>query len=148
MKKAWVLSYPLSSQRRLWSAWAVARLIWVFAGRTLTLLVLSCRCSIIALKLASENAFSWIILSSLTKMQDVFSPILSTEIVIKYAAKSLGISNIIKILCTKTILNRTFACVGELIHDFKLWNIAVFSEKTDVPHLPNQSIVAISVMKL
>ena len=27
-------------------------------------------------------------------------------------------------------------------------NIAVFSEKTDVPHLPNQSIVAISVMKL
>ena len=27
-------------------------------------------------------------------------------------------------------------------------NIAVFSEKTDVPHLPNQSMVAISVMKL
>ena len=26
--------------------------------------------------------------------------------------------------------------------------IAVFSEKTDVPHLPNQSMVAISVMKL
>ena len=26
-------------------------------------------------------------------------------------------------------------------------NIAVFSEKTDVPHLPNQSMVAISVMK-
>ena len=30
----------------------------------------------------------------------------------------------------------------------ELENIAVFSEKTDVPHLPNQSIVAISVMKL
>ena len=27
-------------------------------------------------------------------------------------------------------------------------NIAVFSEKSDVPHLPNQSMVAISVMKL
>ena len=27
-------------------------------------------------------------------------------------------------------------------------NIAVFSEKTDAPHLPNQSMVAISVMKL
>ena len=27
-------------------------------------------------------------------------------------------------------------------------NIAVFSEKTAVPHLPNQSMVAISVLKL
>ena len=27
-------------------------------------------------------------------------------------------------------------------------NIVVFSEKTDVPHLPNQSMVAISVMKV
>ena len=36
MKKAWVLSYPLSAQRRLWSDWAAA-------GRTVTLLVLSCR---------------------------------------------------------------------------------------------------------
>ena len=36
MKKAWVLSYPLSTQ------W-IPRLIWVFAGRTLILLVLSCR---------------------------------------------------------------------------------------------------------
>ena len=35
MKKAWVLSYPLSAQRRLWSE------IWVFAGRTAILLVLS-----------------------------------------------------------------------------------------------------------
>ena len=48
MKKAWVLSYPLSAQRRLRSAWAsqtgqMPRLIWVFAGRTVTLLVLSCR---------------------------------------------------------------------------------------------------------
>ena len=29
-----------------------------------------------------------------------------------------------------------------------LKNIAVFSEKTDVPHLQNQSMAAISVMKL
>ena len=45
MKKAWVLSYLLSTQRRLWSDWATGwmpRLIWVFAGCTLTLLVLSC----------------------------------------------------------------------------------------------------------
>ena len=43
-KKAWVLSYPLSAQQRLWSDWADAqaadqtgrmpRLIWVFAGCT------------------------------------------------------------------------------------------------------------------
>ena len=60
MKKAWVLSYPLSAQRRLRSDWAGAqadhsedsgqtgwmpRLIWVFAGRILLLLVLSCRSS-------------------------------------------------------------------------------------------------------
>ena len=37
MKKAWVLSYPLSAQRRLWSDWADA-----FTGRTLIFLVLSC----------------------------------------------------------------------------------------------------------
>ena len=88
MKKPWILSYPLSTQwrlwsdwvdplstqRRLWSDWADAqadlsraqwlakdpwflhadsedpdqtgqmpRLIWVFVGRTLILLVLSCR---------------------------------------------------------------------------------------------------------
>ena len=32
VKKAWVLSYPLSAQRRLWSVWS-SRLFWVFAGR-------------------------------------------------------------------------------------------------------------------
>ena len=38
MKKTWALSYPFSAQRRYWSR------IWcVFAGRTLILLVLSCR---------------------------------------------------------------------------------------------------------
>ena len=41
MKKHWVLSYPLSAQRRLWSDGRMPRLIWVFAGRTLILLVLS-----------------------------------------------------------------------------------------------------------
>ena len=41
MKKVWVLSYPLSAQQRLWSDWADARLIWVFAGHTVILLVLS-----------------------------------------------------------------------------------------------------------
>ena len=41
MKKAWILSYPLSTQQRHWSDWADAQLIWVFAGRTVTLLVLS-----------------------------------------------------------------------------------------------------------
>ena len=58
MKKAWVISYPLSAQRRrklgsLATHWAhsedsdqtgrMPELIWVFAGRTFTLLVLSCR---------------------------------------------------------------------------------------------------------
>ena len=43
MKKAGVLSYPLSAQRRLIRLGGMPRLIWVFAGRTVTLLVLSCR---------------------------------------------------------------------------------------------------------
>ena len=33
LKKTWILSYPLSAQRRLWSDWADAP-IWVFVGRT------------------------------------------------------------------------------------------------------------------
>ena len=33
MKKSWVLSYPLSAQRRLWSNWWRLGLVWVFAGR-------------------------------------------------------------------------------------------------------------------
>ena len=40
MKEAWVLSYPLSAQRRLWSDWADLSLRWVHI-----LLVLSCRSS-------------------------------------------------------------------------------------------------------
>ena len=40
MKKAWVLSHPMSAQRRLWSDWRTPKLIWVFAGRTVSLLVL------------------------------------------------------------------------------------------------------------
>ena len=47
MKKPLVLSYPLSAQQRLWSDWVDARLIWVFAGRTLTWMVLSCRGSFV-----------------------------------------------------------------------------------------------------
>ena len=43
MKKAWVLSYPLSAQRRPDQTGRMPRLIWVFAGRTVNLLVLSCR---------------------------------------------------------------------------------------------------------
>ena len=40
-----------------------------------------------------------------------------------------------------------YNCCGENMQN-KFLNIAVFSEKTDVPHLPNQSMVVISVMKL
>ena len=42
MKKAWVLSYPLSAQRRRYSDWAeMPRLIWVFDRHAVSLLVLS-----------------------------------------------------------------------------------------------------------
>ena len=41
MKKAWVLSYPLSASKDSDKTGRLPRLIWVFAGRTLTLLVLS-----------------------------------------------------------------------------------------------------------
>ena len=40
-KKAWVLSYSLSAQPRLWSDWRIPRLIWVFARRTVILLGMS-----------------------------------------------------------------------------------------------------------
>ena len=77
MKKVWVLSYPLSALRRVWSDWADAqadlrlwsdwawsdqtgrmpRLIWDFAGLTLILLVLSCRgsCFLVILTLGLER---------------------------------------------------------------------------------------------
>ena len=43
MKKAWVLSYPLSASEDSDPTGRMPRLIWVFGGRTVTLLVLSCR---------------------------------------------------------------------------------------------------------
>ena len=43
MKKPWVLSYPLSPSEDSDQTGRIPRLIWVFAGRTLILLVLSCR---------------------------------------------------------------------------------------------------------
>ena len=43
MKKDWVLSYPLSAREDSDQTWRMPRLICVFAGRTLILLVLSCR---------------------------------------------------------------------------------------------------------
>ena len=49
LKKPRVLSYPLSAQWRLWSLTGqMPRLIWVFAGRSRILLVLSCRGSYIS----------------------------------------------------------------------------------------------------
>ena len=41
MKKAWVLSYPMGHSEYSDQAGQMPRLIWVFAGRTLILLVLS-----------------------------------------------------------------------------------------------------------
>ena len=41
MKKAWVLSYPLSTSEDSDQTGRMPRLIWVFAGRTVILLVLS-----------------------------------------------------------------------------------------------------------
>ena len=52
MKKAWILSYPLSAQRRLWSAWASPP---VFAGRTVILLVLSWGGSFVSLLIISTH---------------------------------------------------------------------------------------------
>ena len=47
MKKAWVFSYPLSTQHRLWSDWADAQADLTLRWRTLILLVLSYRGSFI-----------------------------------------------------------------------------------------------------
>ena len=49
MKNAWVLIYPLSAQRRSDQTGRMPRLIWVFAGRTVILLVLSWGGSIVSL---------------------------------------------------------------------------------------------------
>ena len=43
MKKPWALSYPLSASEDSDQTGWMPRLIWVFAGRTLILFVLSCR---------------------------------------------------------------------------------------------------------
>ena len=43
LKKAWVLSYPLNASEDSDQTGRMPRLIWVFTGRTLILLVLSCR---------------------------------------------------------------------------------------------------------
>ena len=45
MNKAWVLSYPLSTQRRLWSDWADAQADLSSLGAQAVLLVLSCAAS-------------------------------------------------------------------------------------------------------
>ena len=57
MMKAWVLSYRLSTQQRLWSDWVDARLTWVFAGCTLILLILSCHSSIYVLCALNEASY-------------------------------------------------------------------------------------------
>ena len=59
MKKAWVLSYPLSAQRRSDQTGRMPRLIWVFAGRTLILLVLSCRGSFSSYCFRFLNFIKW-----------------------------------------------------------------------------------------
>ena len=55
MKKAWVLSYPLSAQRRLRSDWANAQSDLSLCWARIILLVLSCCGSIIALE-HSQNS--------------------------------------------------------------------------------------------
>ena len=69
-KKAWVLSYPLSAQRRLWSDWADAQadlsLRWVhshfvgFVTRWLILCCLNCMCSFPVCCLGQEVKFDCI----------------------------------------------------------------------------------------
>ena len=53
-KKAWVLSYSLSAQQRLLSDWRIPRLIWVFAGPTSILLILSCAGSFIIVRCSTQ----------------------------------------------------------------------------------------------
>ena len=55
MKKDWVLSYPLSANEDSDQTGRMPRLIWDFARRTLTLLVLTCRGSDQVLTLTDEE---------------------------------------------------------------------------------------------
>ena len=57
MKKAWVLSHPLSTKWRLDQTGWKPTLIWVFAGCTLTLLVLLYCCSTVFLQ--ESNIHFW-----------------------------------------------------------------------------------------
>ena len=76
-----------------------------------------------------------------------------------YCQNLMGISKVAKYFLHRTVCQipivycceRTISLLWRLIcytERFKCWNIVVFSAKTDVSHLPNQSMVAISVMKL
>ena len=67
MKKAWVLSYPLSAQRRLWSDWADAQvdlsLRWAhshFVGFVMKRLIFKCNLSYILFKVKNYNYKGWV----------------------------------------------------------------------------------------
>ena len=55
LKKAWVLSDPMSASEDSDQTWRMPRLIWVFAGCTVILLVLSWGGSIIALLICNKD---------------------------------------------------------------------------------------------
>ena len=59
MKKAWVLSYPLSAQRRLWSDWADARFVGFVMSRLISFL--------------SNDSFSVYCISSV-RVRSLFEP--------------------------------------------------------------------------
>ena len=74
MKKAWVLSYPSSAQLRLIRLQNyVPRLIWVFAGRTVTLLDLSCRSSY-GFAIGWQDATSFYSFTSIYRGTSVWAP--------------------------------------------------------------------------
>ena len=82
---SWGSKLSSCGQWRLWSDWAdVPRLIWVFAGRTAVLLVLSCRGSFVSVKFTclptmkfllskTENCYLMAIISFPSKTNNIFS---------------------------------------------------------------------------
>ena len=81
------------------------------------------------IKLSSENAFSGIIYRLLMERQIILLPIFNPQYVVKCAAESLKITQQIKYLCLKVILNREFAWAREISLLEHLMLISSFFDK-------------------
>ena len=107
-KKHWVLSYPLSASKDSYQTGRMPRLIWVFAGRRLILLVLSCRGSIFYVSLLAARVVS-VDLLIFAKLGRLYGFILRTceccpeslSQRFKHVSKTMEVPDFVSTLCNK-----------------------------------------------